>query len=155
MSDKPTYEELQTRLLESEKRIASLQSTIEMLRESEEKFKTMFENASDHIAYVGLDDRIIDVNHKFEEIFGHNKEDVIGKRFYDFGVLSPEAWDKTLEYTRKLIEEIPEENPVLEFESTDKDGKRVYLEVSPRAVVKDGQVVGFLSITRDQALLQS
>ncbi len=142
MSEKPSYEEL-------EKQIVTLKQTIETLRESEEKFKTMFENASDHIAYVGLDDRIIDINHKFEDVFGHNREDVIGKKFYDFGVLSPQAWEKTLEYTRKLIEEIPEEVPILEFEAIDKNGKRVFLEVSPRAVVRDGEVVGFLSITRD------
>ncbi len=149
MNDEPSCKEIEERLAEREKEVASLRATIEKLRESEEKFKTMFENANDHIAYVGLDDRIIDVNHKFEDIFGHNREDVIGKRFYDFGVLSPEAWEKSLEYTRKLIGDDPEQNPVLEFEAVDKDGNQVYLEVNPRAVVKDGEIVGFLSITRD------
>ncbi|MFO8102035.1 MAG: PAS domain S-box protein [Dehalococcoidia bacterium] len=149
MENKPSYEELEERLVEQEKEIASLRATIEKLRESEEKFKTMFENANDHIAYVDLEDRIIDVNHKFEEIFGHNREDVIGKKFYEFSALTPEASEKSLEYTRKLIGEDPGQNPVLEFEAFDKNGNQVYLEVNPRAVVKDGKVVGFLSITRD------
>jgi len=147
--EKPTYQELEARVKQQESQIALLMETIETLRESEEKFKTMIENASDHIAYVGLDDRIIEVNHKFEDIFGHRREDVIGKRFYDFGVLSPEDWQRSLEYTRKLIGEDPEQSPSIEFEAFDKEGNRMYLEVNPRAVVKDGEIVGFLSITRD------
>ncbi len=149
MGKKPSYEELENRLKRQAEQITSLQKTIETLRESEEKFKTMIENASDHIAYVGLDDRIIEVNHKFEDIFGHRREDVLGKRFYDFGVLSPEDWQRSLEYTRKLIGEDPGQNPAIEFEAVDKDGNKIYLEVNPRAVVRDGEIVGFLSITRD------
>ena len=149
MNREPSCEKLQQRLTEKEREISLLRKDIERLRESEEKFKTMFNNANDHIAYVGLDDRIIDINHKFEEIFGHNRDDVIGKKFYDFGVLSPEEWGKTLKYTRNLIGDDPGQNPVLEFEAVDKNGNQVYLEVNPRAVVKDGKVVGILSITRD------
>jgi PAS domain S-box-containing protein len=149
MNQQPSYEELQQRLAEQYLEISSLRKTIERLRESEEKFKTMFENANDHIAYIGLDDRIIDINHKFEDVFGHNREDIIGKKFYEFGVLNPEAWQKVLEYTSEIIGNDPEQNPVQEFEAVDKDGKQVFLEVNPRAVVKDGEIVGFLSITRD------
>jgi len=79
MIDTPSYEELGRRLNEMEKQNTSLIETIEKLRESEERLKTIFENADDHIAYIGLDDRIIDVNHKFEDIFGHNRDDVLGK----------------------------------------------------------------------------
>ncbi len=142
MKDKPSYKEL-------EEKIASLQEIIETLRESEEKFKTMFENASDHIAYVGLDNRIIDINHKFEDIFGHNKEDVIGKKFFDFSVMNSKTRRKTLEYTQNLIKVDPKQDTVLEFEATNKDGDQIFLEVNPQAVQKDGEVVGFLSITRD------
>jgi len=149
MSNKPSYEELEQLLEAQKKEIASLRAIHEQLRESEEKFKTMFENANDHIAYVDMEDRIIDVNHKFEETFGHNRDDVKGKKFYDFGVLSPEAWGKNLEYTRKFIGNDPVQNPVLEFEAVDKDGNQVYLEVNPRAVIKDGKIVRFLSITEE------
>ncbi|NQT71356.1 MAG: PAS domain S-box protein [Chloroflexi bacterium] len=149
MIDTPSYEELGRRLNEMEKQNTSLIETIEKLRESEERLKTIFENADDHIAYIGLDDRIIDVNHKFEDIFGHNRDDVLGKKFYEFSVLSPEDWQRSLEYTRGAIGEDPGHSPVLEFEAVAKDGRKVYLEVNPRAVVKDGEIVGFLSITRD------
>lgn len=149
MVDTPSIMELQRRLNEVEKQNADLVLTIEKLRESEERLKTVFENADDHIAYIGLDDRIIDVNHKFEDIFGHKRDDVIGKRFYEFNTLSPEDWQRSLEYTRGVIEDDPGQSPALEFEAIDKDGRKVYLEVNPRSVVKDGEIVGFLSITRD------
>lgn len=149
MKSEPSREELLQRLKALEEQNASLVEAIENLRESEGRLKTIFENANDHIAYIGLDDRIIDANHKFEDIFGYNRDDVIGKKFFEFSALSPEDWQRSLEYTRKVIGEHPEYNPVLEFKAVAKDGREVYLEVNPRAVIKDGEIAGFLSITRD------
>ena len=44
----------------------------EALRESEEKFKTIFEYANDEIAYLDNFGNFIDVNTKVEEIFGYS-----------------------------------------------------------------------------------
>ncbi|MCP4614259.1 MAG: PAS domain S-box protein, partial [Planctomycetes bacterium] len=85
MAEKLSYEELERRVQMLQAQNESLEGAIEELRESEEKFKTIFENANDHIAYIALDDRIIDVNHKFENVFGHKRKDVIGRKFYDIG----------------------------------------------------------------------
>ncbi len=142
MTKKPSYEELQAR-------VEALSREIEALRESAEKFRTIFENANDHIAYVGMDGTIIEVNRKFEDVFGYRREAVIGKKFYDFGVLSPPDWQRCIDLANELLSGRVVASGTLEFEATGKDGRKIIIEVNPRAVVKDGEVKGVLAITRD------
>lgn len=142
MMMKPSYEEL-------EERVKTLTEENEKLRGSEEKFETIFENANDHIAYVGVDGTVIDVNHKFEDVFGHKRESVIGKKFYEFGVLSPEDWQRCIGLANELMAGRVVASEVLEFEAIGKDGRKIYIEVNPRAIMKDGEIKGVLAITRD------
>ena len=149
MPEKPSYEELERRVRELKEQNVALVQAIEKLRESEEKFKTIFEYANDHIAYIGLDDRIIDVNRKFEDIFGHSREEMIGKKFYDIGILSPEQWKEFTMHSRKLIAVGLPQRSVFEFEAIRKDGGKVYMEPNPKVVIREGQPLGILCITRD------
>lgn len=142
MMNKPSYEELEARL-------RALEQEIERLRESEEKFETIFEHANDHIAYVGMDGTIIEVNRKFEDVFGYRREEVIGRKFYDFGVLSPPDWQRCIDLANELLSGRVVASEAIEFEAVGSDGRKIYMEVNPRAVVKDGEVRGILAITRD------
>lgn len=142
MTKKPSYEDL-------EARVQALEQEIERLRESEEKFETIFEHANDHIAYVGMDGTIIEVNRKFEDVFGYRREEVIGRKFYDFGVLSPPDWQRCIDLANELLSGRVVASEAIEFEAMGSDGRRIFMEVNPRAVVKDGEVKGILAITRD------
>lgn len=53
------------------------------LQESEERFRTTFEQAAVGITHVGLDGRFIRANRKFCDIIGYDCKDVIGKQFQD------------------------------------------------------------------------
>lgn len=53
------------------------------LRESEQKYKDIFENAQEAIVTVDLDGRITEVNKLVEE-YGFKKEELIGKKLFDF-----------------------------------------------------------------------
>lgn len=139
---KASYEELEARL-------RTLEQEIERLRESEEKFETIFEHANDHIAYVGMDGTIIEVNRKFEDVFRYRREEVIGRKFYDFGVLSPADWQRCIDLANELLSGRVVASEAIEFEAVGSDGRKIYMEVNPRAVVKDGEVRGILAITRD------
>jgi len=55
----------------------------EALRESEQKYKDIFENAREAIITVDLDRRITEVNKLVEE-YGFKREELIGKRLFDF-----------------------------------------------------------------------
>lgn len=149
MGNRASRKDLEDRLKALEEENAALREAAEQLRESEEKFKTIFENANDHIAYVSLDGTVIDVNHKFEDVFGHTREEVIGKKYYEFTVLTKEDWRKTIDHAWRLLAGQTAPNEVLEFEARARDGRKLYIEVNPVAVTKDGETKGILAITRD------
>ena len=149
MADKPTDKELQKRIKALEQENASMAKAIEHLRESEEKFTTIFQNANDEIIYVGADGTIIDINHKVEDIFGYKREEAIGKKFYEFEVLSPAEWQRLIGLTQDLLSGKTSQTQVLEFEAKRKGGEKIYLEVNPRLIKRDGQTIGILAIIRD------
>jgi PAS domain S-box-containing protein len=149
MADKPTDKELQKRIKALELENASLARSIEHLRESEEKFTTIFQNANDEIIYIGADGTIIDINHKVEDIFGYKREEAIGKKFYEFEVLSPEEWQRLIDLTQDLLSGKTSQTQVLQFEARRKGGEKIYLEVNPRLIKREGQTIGILAIIRD------
>ncbi len=77
MAVKPTYDELEQKLLESVK-------ANNALKQSEERFKRFFLNAP--MPYQSLDENgnFIDVNASFLEVLGYSRGEVIGKNFGDF-----------------------------------------------------------------------
>jgi PAS domain S-box-containing protein len=129
--------------------VAALSGANERLRESEEKFTTIFQNANDEIIYVGADGTIIDINHKVDDIFGYKREEAIGKKFYEFDVLSPKEWQKLIDMTQDLLSNRTSQMQVLQFEARRKGGEKIYLEVNPRLIKREGQTVGILAIIRD------
>lgn len=149
MSDKPTPKQLQRRAKELERENILLTEANEQLRESEEKFKTIFENANDEIAYIGIDGTIIDVNDRVEDITGYSRQESIGKKFYEFGALSPDVWQEFIELTADLLAGKTRETHIMEIEIRGKAGKRVCAEVNPRVVKKGGEISGVLVIIRD------
>lgn len=145
MSDK----ELQKQIESLKREVAALSRANEHLRESEAKFTTIFQNANDEIIYVGADGTIIDINHKVEDIFGYKREEAIGKKFYEFDVLSPEEWQRLIDETQNLLSGKISATQVLQFEARRKGGERVYLEVNPRIIKRDDKPIGILAIIRD------
>ena len=145
MADK----ELQKQLEALKRKNAKLIEANECLRESEEKFTTIFQNANDEIIYIDADGTIIDINHKVEDIFGYKREEAIGKKFYEFDVLSPEEWQRLIDLTQDLLSNRTSQMQVLQFEARRKGGKKIYLEVNPRLIKREGQTIGILAIIRD------
>ncbi|MBT4512098.1 MAG: PAS domain S-box protein [Chloroflexi bacterium] len=128
---------------------ALLGNANERLRESEEKFKTIFENANDHIVYVDVDGAVIDVNEEVKDLFGYAREEVVGEKFYGFGALSSEDWQRCIELSGDLLTGKTTETQVLELQARHKNGTKVFIEVNPRLVSRDDEIKGILAITRD------
>ncbi|GAH86339.1 unnamed protein product, partial [marine sediment metagenome] len=51
------------------------------LRESERKYRHLYENSPFSIALLNTKGKIIDVNSKTSKLFGYKKEDLIGKNY--------------------------------------------------------------------------
>lgn len=124
-----------------------LKRRIAELKESEEKHRTIVENANDHIAYVAPDGTILDANYKFEEMFGYTREETIGKNFMEIRNFDPD----TMEMFRQWYETLTPDTKVdmQEFEAFRKDGTRIFIEVNPKLIIKDGEVKAVLAIIRD------
>ena len=83
MPEKPTYEELEKRVKELEKETVEREQVEEALRESEEKYRTLFKNANEAI-YVAQNERIVFANPKTEELYGYSAEQLTSKPFINF-----------------------------------------------------------------------
>jgi len=118
------------------------------LRESEQKYRTIFENVSDVIIRLDRYGKIVDINGRAEECFGYKPEEVIGKNFAKIGVISLKDLPKMV----KLFAEVVRGNhapTTLETEAKRKDGSPVPVEVTTALVKKDGKIEGTVAIIRD------
>ena len=114
----------------------------ESLRESEQKFRELFESAREAIVIFGLDKIITDAN-KFVEGYGFQRADLIGRNYLDF--VAPPYREKAIEDFELLRAGVPLEG---EFEViTPKGYVTVHYLDSP--IVHGGAVVGVQSILTD------
>ena len=71
------------------------------LQESEEQFKSSFENSAIGMALVGLDGRFLNVNSCLCAIVGYSKEELLRRRFQD--ITHPDDVDLDLEQLKALL----------------------------------------------------
>jgi two-component system cell cycle sensor histidine kinase/response regulator CckA len=116
------------------------------LRESETRYRELFENATDLIATVDLDSRLTSVNTAFLRALGYSREEVIGRPLRDF---VPPEWHSVLGSARdrKLGDGLSA--TVYDHELQAKDGHRIWVEVASRVVEESGRPVGIEAICRD------
>ncbi len=119
------------------------------LSESEESYRVIFENANDVITLLDLKGNVLDVNEAIRRIYGYNRYEVLGKNVFDLG-LAP------VEKLRSLFEKVKLESTgqapsttLKEIEITCKDGSKVLIEATTRALMKNGKPIGFFTIERD------
>jgi PAS domain S-box-containing protein len=94
----------------------------EMLREQEERFRTIFENANVGVCIVGLDGRLIQVNRQMSVMFGYSREEL--ERMTVNTIASPEDADLSSAFMQQAI-----------------DGETAQAGFDKRYIHKDGHVV--------------
>jgi two-component system, cell cycle sensor histidine kinase and response regulator CckA len=112
---------------------------------SEERYRDLFENASDLIATADLTGRLTAVNKAFARTLGYSEEELAGKSLLD---LVPEHQRALLSQARngKLADG---DVTVYEHDLICKDGRLVEVEVSSKLTEKDGIPIGIEAICRD------
>jgi len=115
------------------------------LRESEERYRELFENARDAIYVHDLKGAYTSVNRAAERLSGYPREEIIGKHFWDF---VPHEYARQIrENLCKKLEEV--EETTYEVEIITRDGRRVPVEVSSRLIYEDGVAIGAQGTARD------
>jgi two-component system, cell cycle sensor histidine kinase and response regulator CckA len=116
------------------------------LRDSEERYRELVENADDLIATVDLDERITSVNAAFERLVGYPRDALVGQSLLGF---IPEEWHPVLLAATKLKVSGETERSVHEHELLTRDGTRVPVEVSSRLTHERGVPIGIQAVLRD------
>ena len=146
MVKKPTYEELEQRVEALESEGLACKQAEEALRESEDKFRTLFEFAPDAYYLNDLAGCFVEGNKAAEELIGYRREELIGKSFLELGLLPPEQLPKAAELLQKNIE--GQTTGPNELILNRKDGSQILVEISTVMTQMQGQSV-VLGIARD------
>ncbi len=119
------------------------EQAVKDLKDSEQKFKNIFENSNDAIIIYDLDSNVLEVNEVTCKALGRTREEII--RMPVWKLKTPE-YQKKLEKHRELI--CKSGHAVFEVECLRKDGTVVPCEVSNRLIEYEGKKA-ILSFARD------
>ncbi|HYX41356.1 MAG TPA: PAS domain S-box protein, partial [Pyrinomonadaceae bacterium] len=116
------------------------------LRDSEERYRNLFENANDVIYTMDLEGRYTSVNKIGEQVTGYSQVELRQMNFAQ--LVAPEHLAFAREMmARKLAAR--ETTTFYEIEIINRAGQRVLLEVSTQLIYQHGQPVGVQGIARD------
>jgi PAS domain S-box-containing protein len=117
------------------------------LRESEEKYRSLFETSPESITLVGLHGIILDCNEATQHIAGKPIDQLIGKSFIELGVLNEKDFPKYLELFAKIMRGDPPNTLQVEYSLPDHQTR--WVEVFPALLKKDDMAYAIQVISRD------
>jgi PAS domain S-box-containing protein len=124
--------------LEALERDAQQRTAEESVRNSEERYRTLFDQASDAIFLSEAEDRLVDVNARACKMLGYTREELLQMHITDILVLS-EA-----ERTARMLRGKPRGHAAIgQRRMTKKDGTIIEVEISGK-VLADGRIQGLV-----------
>ena len=145
MAEKPTYESLEKRIKELEKKAAEHKQAEEALKETEQKYHHLTESLLDTVYEFDRKGRFTYVNEAGTHMFGYSKEEILnGLRVQDTMV------EEVRELSQRIISEIFKGNTTVgERTFLRKDGTQFIGEIHSGPIYKGEEVVGVRGVLRD------
>ena len=115
------------------------------LLESEDRFRDLFENATDMLQSIDPEGKILLVNKAWRETLEYTEEEVIGRNIFDF--LHPDSREGCIRNFNKILQDGEEFTCQTVFLS--KTGKEIQVDGRVNCRLVDGQPVALRSVYRD------
>ena len=116
------------------------------LRQSEERYRELFENANDVVYTHDLDGLVTSMNLAGERVTGYARDEIIGHHIHD--LLVPEDRDRAGGAMEKKLRGETAAT-FYEVSMRSKEGRPIPLELSTRLIYRDGKPVGVQGVGRD------
>jgi diguanylate cyclase (GGDEF)-like protein/PAS domain S-box-containing protein len=116
------------------------------LRDSEERYRELFENANDLVYTHDLDGRITSMNIAGERVSGFSRDELLGTSIQQ--LVHPEHLDRAIEAMQQKLRGEASAT-FYEVDLLAKDGRVIPLELSTRLIYRDGRPAGVQGIARD------
>ncbi len=118
----------------------------ETLKESEEKFRNLFENSIDAVYTVDIEGNLTNANNALEILSGYKKSELIGKKFKEF--TKPEVAEQIYkEYNHLFRSGEPIRNLITTMFA--KSGEEKIVEMYVNVVREGNKIIGFQGTLRD------
>lgn len=127
--------------------VTELRLAEDSLRESEEKYRAIFELCPELIALVDVDGKILEINARVHDWLGYEREEAIGSFFHELPWMTEESKSVSVQFFRRRLK--GEEVPPYDIELLTKRGERKKARVRAGPMVRNGEIVGVLAIVSD------
>jgi len=129
-----------------EDKVLKLERLNDELRESEEKYRTLIDNANDAVALIEPTGYLKFVNPEFCRMSGYSMEEA--KELHFSELIHPDDLAMVMENLKKMLagEKVPRN---YEFRVLTKSGETIHVELNSSTIEREGEIVEVLSIIRD------
>ncbi|MCX5821671.1 MAG: PAS domain S-box protein [Deltaproteobacteria bacterium] len=116
------------------------------LRESEDRYRTLVESASDVVCRMDDTGHFTFINPAMIRITGYAEDEIIGKQYLT--LLRPDMRDDAMKFFgRQFVKRL--QNVYSEYPIITKEGHEVWLGQNTQLIVENGHVIGFQAVSRD------
>ncbi|NPU84239.1 MAG: diguanylate cyclase [Syntrophaceae bacterium] len=126
--------------------IAEREQAEEALRDSEERYRSLVEQASEIIIRTDGTGNITFVNPAGFSVTGYTEKELVGKQYLDF-VHPDERQAVDRFFGRQFVKKL--HNTYFEYPLRTKEGNKVWLGQNTQVILKDGRTAGFQAVARD------
>jgi PAS domain S-box-containing protein len=127
--------------------ITELKEAEKQLIESEEKYRDLFENATDLIQSVSVDGTIVYVNNSWKKTLGYNDKEIENKNIFDF--IHPDCKEKCNTIFQEVTKNKTPQTKRVSYELITKEGKKITVEGNVSLKLKNGKPDTTRAILRD------
>jgi len=116
------------------------------LRESEERYRELVENANDMVLRTDNKGYFTFINTSMIRITGYEEKEIIGKHYLT--MVHPEMREEAAKlFNRQFAEKI--KNSYSEYRIIKKDGDEIWVGQNTQLIFENGRIVGFQAVSRD------